>query len=246
MKEMIQKHPLLKRFLMTLAATTISIVLTFGTTAIIDWTKQKAEKREMAMMILYNLHETLTEAERCDENLRTYFDIQLDVVAHPQKMDGNFANLAAAIPQFDYTTTTENIFNSTIETLQTIGNILFVETVSSFYDHRAHYKSDVVDRFEASAYAATQDYDSLQRLDTPAYIFLSESYLRLMQRDYEQCKLMMKVTDEDLEAFSAKQRKLRGATKGNDSEKTAESALDQNRRRNDLENAREAGRKELQ
>ena len=123
MKEMIQKHPLLKRFLMTLAATTISIVLTFGTTAIIDWTKQKAEKREMAMMILYNLHETLTEAERCDENLRTYFDIQLDVVAHPQKMDGNFANLAAAIPQFDYTTTTENIFNSTIETLQTIGNI---------------------------------------------------------------------------------------------------------------------------
>ena len=39
----------LNRFLMSLAATTVSIVLTFGTTVILDRKKQKEEKREMVM-----------------------------------------------------------------------------------------------------------------------------------------------------------------------------------------------------
>ena len=43
--------------------------------------------------------------------------------------------------------TTENIFKSNIETVNTIGNILFVETVTMFYDTRARYKTDVVDAF---------------------------------------------------------------------------------------------------
>ena len=39
---------ILREFLMTLAATTISIVLTFGTSAIIDYKKHNAEKRNGA------------------------------------------------------------------------------------------------------------------------------------------------------------------------------------------------------
>ena len=48
-----------KSFMIPLAATTVSIVLTFGTTAIIDRKKQNAEKREMVMMIMYDLRESL-------------------------------------------------------------------------------------------------------------------------------------------------------------------------------------------
>ena len=40
-----------KKFLMSLLATTVSIVLTFGTTAIIDRKKQRAEKREMVLIV---------------------------------------------------------------------------------------------------------------------------------------------------------------------------------------------------
>jgi hypothetical protein len=49
------KKKALNKFLMTLAATTVSIILTFGTTAIVERRKQKAEKREMVMMILYDM-----------------------------------------------------------------------------------------------------------------------------------------------------------------------------------------------
>ena len=67
-----------KGFLMTLAATTVSIVLTFGTTAIIDRKKQNAEKREMVMMIMYDMRETLKSVQHCDEQLNVFFDNQVD------------------------------------------------------------------------------------------------------------------------------------------------------------------------
>lgn len=48
-----------KEFLMTLAATTVSIILTFGTTAIIDRCKERSDKRE-----------TLKESEQVSEGLK--------------------------------------------------------------------------------------------------------------------------------------------------------------------------------
>ena len=44
---------MLKDFLMTLAATTVSIILTVGTSAVIDRNKKEAAKREMVLMIMY-------------------------------------------------------------------------------------------------------------------------------------------------------------------------------------------------
>lgn len=41
----------LKQFLLSLLATTVSIALTFGTAAIIDYNKKQKEKREIVMMV---------------------------------------------------------------------------------------------------------------------------------------------------------------------------------------------------
>ena len=41
-----------KQFLLSILATTVSIILTFGTAAIIDYHKKKAAKKEMTMMII--------------------------------------------------------------------------------------------------------------------------------------------------------------------------------------------------
>ena len=113
---------------MTLAATTVSIVLTFGTSAIIDRKKQNAEKREIVMMIMYDMRETLKSVQQCDGQMNAFFEAQLDAVSHPKNFDADYAALALNIPDLQYTTTTENIFRTNIETIRTIGNILFVET----------------------------------------------------------------------------------------------------------------------
>ena len=116
---------------MTLAATTVSIVLTFGTSAIIDHKKKNAAKREMVLMIMYDMKKAISDIEVCEKNVKEFFDIQVDLVAHPEKFDDGYYGLLASIPIFEYPTTTENIFKSNIETVNTIGNILFVETVTS-------------------------------------------------------------------------------------------------------------------
>ena len=238
------KSKIFQEFLLTLAATTVSIILTFGTTAIIDRKKQRAEKREMVMMIMYDMRETLKEFQRNDEGMNSFFETQVDVIAHPEKLHGSYNNLALGLPMPAYTTTTENIFRSNIETIQTIGNILFVETVSSFYDIRSRYKSEVMDQFLEEASGVISDIEGLRDLETPGYLFTSDLYLKTLYRDFEQCKLMMKVSDKDLEVFDRQQQKLREAAGLNVNEETEQASLKVVRQRNELNQAREAGKKE--
>lgn len=233
-----------KSFLMSLAATTVSIVLTFGTTAIINQKTKNAEKRQMVMMIMYDMRETLKEMEACNESLNEFFDLQVDLIAHPQRFQKGQIQLITDIPVFDYTTTTENIFKSNIETIKTIGNVLFVEASSSFYADRDHYKNKVIDDFNQQVGEALKNYEALAGFDSANYPFYSQSILRRMREEYEQCKLMMKVTDEELESFSAAQQKLQEASKqivsaGNQDDLVVE----MQQRRAKLYQAREEGRK---
>ena len=160
-----------KKFLMSLLATTVSIVLTFGTTAIIDRKKQRAAKREMVLMVMYDMRESLRECEQCQENMDAFCDLQVDLVAHPEKFYTSVANLLVNVPSLNYTTTTENIFKSNIETISTIGNILFVETVSSFYDFRDKYKNDVVDAFWKEGETSIESHEGLSEFNAPYYAY---------------------------------------------------------------------------
>ena len=236
----------LNDFLMMLAATTISIVLTFGTSAVIDRKKQNAEKREMVMMIMYDMRESLKELEQCGSDINAFFDAQVDAVAHPKKFYSYYPELVLHIPVLEYTTTTETIFRSNIETIQTIGDILFVETVSSFYDLRDRYKREVVENFDMMAQKAIEDYNTLRDFESDFYPFSSAAYLRVMKGDFEQCKLMMKVTDKDLDVFSIKKQEIIEATRGKDTYDSGEAIQERQLRKNRLQQAREEGRKELQ
>ena len=204
-----------QRFLLSLAATTVSIVLTFGTTAIIDRKKQKDEKREIVMMIMYDMRETLRKAEECDKDMKAFFDIQLDLIANPLKFEDSYIQLVSLLPAFEYSTTTENIFRSNIETINTIGNVLFVESVSSFYDKRSMYKTQVIDNFLTEGKQSADDYKSLTEFNSSIYPFNSQLYMMIMKRDFNQCMLMMKVSDKDLDVFSAERDKLLEATNAN-------------------------------
>ena len=238
------KKRALNEFLMMLAATTVSIVLTFGTTAIIDRKKKKTEKREMVMMIMYDMRETLNKLEQCDLDLNAFFNAHVEAVAHPQLFEDSLLSMQIHIPTSDYTTTTESIFKSNIETIHTIGNILFVETVSSFYDNRSRYNGEVVEAFQQQAEAALQDYESLRDFDSSTYPFLSQAFLGTMKRDFERCKLLMRVTDEDLEVFYVQQQKLLDSTDKTVAEDARKASLENLQRKRKLQRAREEGMRE--
>jgi hypothetical protein len=234
-----------KSFLLTLAATTFSIVLTFGTSAVIEHRKLNAEKREMVLMIMYDMRETLKEVEQIDADLKDFFEIQVDLVAHPDKLDQRYVELATKVPVARFSTTTETIFRSNIETIRTIGNILFVEAVSSFYDSREQYKTIVIDDFQSQSERALFDSKALGNLNTPNFIFYSEAFLRSMTVDFENCKKLMKVTDDDLEVFSRQKEKLMESTQSKMREDTEESSSVRNERSVRFQQALEQGEKEL-
>jgi hypothetical protein len=237
--------PNAKEFLMTLAATTVSIILTFGTSAVLDKRKEKAEKREMALMILYDMRESLDNMRQIDADLNAFFDAQVEVVAHPDKLGEFYLELATRVPVADYTTTTENIFRSNIETIQTLGSILFIQSVSTFYDSRAGYKEMVLEDFQKHADDALSRYEDLRDLRTTSYLFLSEAYLRTMSRDYEQCKILMKVSEKDLDVFSQQQKELLEATEDGSMNALEQYSKVQEDRNERLRKAIEQGKKEL-
>ena len=235
-----------KKFLMSLLATTVSIVLTFGTTTIIDRKKQKAEKREMVLMVMYDMRESLKAVEQCQMNLRAFCDVQVDLVAHPEKFYASVADLLVNAPVLTYTTTTENIFKSNIETIRTIGNILFVETVSAFYNEREHYNKEVVTDFQDEGLVLPMLYEDLAALNAPRYLQNGELFYLTMKRDFEECKALMKVSEEDLEVFSKERKRVEETISGESRAVENEKIFQESFQRNAaLQKAREDGRKAL-
>ena len=236
-----------KRFLMSLLATTVSIVLTFGTTAIIDRKKQRAEKREMVLMVMYDMRESLRECEQCQENMDAFCDLQVDLVAHPEKFYASVTDLLVNVPVLHYTTTTENIFKSNIETLRTIGNILFVESVSTFYEYRDKYKNDVVDQYLLEGDRSIQNYGGLSKFDAPYYAYMGGMYYNILKQHFEECMALMKVSEEDLDVFSKERKRVEESILGESlSEKTGKLIEERHQRDAALQKAREEGRKALE
>ena len=237
-------NPTAKEFLMTLAATTISIVLTFGTNSIVDRKKQNAAKREIVMMIMYDMQTSLDQIKECDEGLHNFVKLQTEMIANPQKYYENYTQLLVNVPVLNYITTTESIFKSNIETINIIGNVFFVETASSFYDVRSQYKSNVADDFFEKASIAIDDYDELFEFQSTSYPNTSRLLYLRMKRDFEQCRTMMKVTDEELAAFCArKEDMLESAVRDKALDETEEAFKEKRQMDLEMQKAREQNKK---
>ena len=197
----------LKQLLMSIVATSISIILTFGTAYFVDKNKKEKEKREMVMMIMYDMQETLRQVEENDSCLINFIRLQTDILANPETFDDKLFDLGMFIPFLHFNSTPENIFRSNIETINTISNIAFVENVSSFYDKRKHYKEWVIDRFLKETDGKLLCYDSLATFNTVEFYTHNHILHNTMLREFEVCKLQMNVTEEELQATTEENAK---------------------------------------
>lgn len=203
----------LKQFWLSLVATTISIALTFGTAGFIDYRKKQKEKREIVIMLMHDIKYSLDVAERCDAKLAQFTEKQIEVLKHPETFKTAGVRLTQLIPIFEYSTTAESIFKSNVETINTIGNVHFVECVSAFYDLRKSYKTDVVDAFFEEGEGLAIDYDKLAEFNSHMYRLISQRIIQDMRQQFNQCKQLMNVSDEELQAFSEERERLQEVTR---------------------------------
>lgn len=195
-----------KQFLLTLLATTISIVLTFGTSAVIERRHKEAAKKEMVMMILYDFDKTIEQVQKAESAIHQAKEAELEVARHPEYFDSLRFNImpAVTVAAEEFSETTENIFSSNIETFNTLGNVNFVHEVSSFYSLRRSYQQQVLDELKKdvleSGYA--QYIESFLDLGFPMYYYTSWEFLKSFQETRNRCMQMMKVSEEELKEFS--------------------------------------------
>ena len=88
--------------------------------------------------------------------------------------------LLSHIPSIDYTETTERIFSSNIETINTVGNVLFTENVAEFYQKRQLYKTLVSDSIFNEIYRKDSPFLTLKSsldFEYNGYAYLSIDFL---------------------------------------------------------------------
>ena len=192
-----------KQFLMSLLATTVSIALTFGTSGIINYKKKQSEKRQIVMMVMYDMYSSLTSVEKADSSIRQSMEIQRQLAEDPSRFETLRYQMALSMPRVDFTETTERIFSSSIETINTVGNVLFTENVATFYQMRQVYKTTVSDPVYNDV-AQKELFSTIKGIldfDYSEYALTSCSILKDMRHLYAQCRQMMKVSDEEIETY---------------------------------------------
>ena len=200
----------MKQFMLSLLATTVSIVLTFGTAAIIDSNKKQKEKREIVMMVMYDMYNSLQSIQRADSMIQELMELQLQIAKDTSKFNTLKFNMIHKVPRIEFTETTERIFSTSIETINTVGNVLFTENVAEFYQARKLYKAVICDSIN-NRMVCNMPFVSLKgTLDFDySYEFIVSGEIRMnMQNLFAQCKRMMDVNDEEIEAYRLERKQL--------------------------------------
>jgi hypothetical protein len=195
-----------KNFLLTLLATTFSIILTFGTSAIIDRRHKEAAKKEMVMMIIYDFDKTIEQVQYADSVFRQAFKAQQDAILHPEHFNSHYSTFMTSV-QLTYTEfseTTEMVFSSNIETFNTLGNVNFIHEVSAFYNLRRFYQENVMDEFKNEVYGSgiAQSLENLIKVSFPDHYINNLNCLINLKKVRNRCVQMMKVSEEELKEFS--------------------------------------------
>lgn len=234
-----------KQFVLSLVATTISIILTFGTAAWVDNMKKEKERHEMVMMILYDISGSIKDIEKADSVYREGFEKQIQVAAQPELLTENPFMFTMCFPQLHYTETVENIFSSNIETINTLGNVLFAENVSTIYQERRDLKVNTVEKFreDFAANGVPSKYDDVVSLNFLSCISACTMSLHVMKEKFEQCKQMMGVSDEELEVYRQKRINMEQTAKRDSINNAQVEEVLQNAKR--LKAAEEKGRELL-
>ncbi len=152
-----------KDFVVAILATTVSIVLTFGTSKLIERNNQKKERKLTALMVMSSiesfarsLDQSATEWDRMDSIAVWLLRLPIDVVA--ELGDDPFEAAIQEVfqaPIIRHDNTAETIFSSNIDTWKNMGNFQFVDNVGACFSQMNWIEKEIND--DALEYAGHQE-----------------------------------------------------------------------------------------
>ena len=209
-KKLRTKKYWIKELLMTILATSISIVLTFGTANLIERHHKMGAQRKMAMMIIHDIDESIKQMERADTLLREFRDMQFKILEGRYGESLDFANvlLSSYSPSYvKFAETTERIFTSNVDTWSTIGKVDFIDNVSGCYIIRNEYKNEIIDAFneliKPKEGKDLPNLDDLLAIESEYYVACSSGLINQLKSANELNKRIMGISEKDFEKFNS-------------------------------------------
>lgn len=166
----------LKELLMTFLGTTISIVLTFGTTALLDNREKAAQQRQTALMSVYDIDEIIRMLKEDMEKEKVLSEVTNYVFTHQEELDSMSSDtlkMAVAYLVEDMTEkpewaddSKEKAFSGNIEVRQNMKYAQFYDNVRESYRLRRELLGHLEKDIEFSRPVSDTDYHQfVQQLD---------------------------------------------------------------------------------
>lgn len=130
-----------RNLLRTILGTTISILLTFGTNALLMQHRKKQDRKMSAMMVMSNIESFARTLEKRSDRMAptdsiaswllcmSYEDLEL----LPEKELDNLISQATVVATLNHDHTAENIFTNNVETWKNVSNVHFIDNVGSCF-----------------------------------------------------------------------------------------------------------------
>lgn len=140
-----QGNKWMRDLLMTVIGTTISIVLTFGTSGIIEKSKKKTEGRQMAMMVIHDIDNTAEAFHQLSREEDENFKLSQQILSRLDDLDSfsddtlNTAMLfimASNNKGGYFDDSSEQVFLSSQDSWKNINNAAFIDAVTEFFHTR--------------------------------------------------------------------------------------------------------------
>lgn len=186
-----------KQTLSCTLGTVIGIILTFGTSAWIEYREKQETERTAALMVIHNLESFVQDLALMVKELQTIDEVNAKVLAAKDHLDtvseDTLSMFVTGILSHNFNTideTAETIFSSNIETWKSIGNSEFIELAGNcfsakrlmvkFQERLEAEKDELSDMFLEKVFYSDHPTESLQ--ETVATILRSSRCRRHIKK----------------------------------------------------------------
>ena len=157
-----------KDLLVAIIATTVSIILTFGTAAMVDRKKQKQERKLTALMVMSSIESFARELEETAKVWDRLDSIAVWLLRIPvedieELGDEPFEDAIREVfqtPIISHDKTAETIFSTNINTWKNMGNFQFVNNVGSCFSYINWIEDDYNKTIKTLREAQSRVYDN--------------------------------------------------------------------------------------
>jgi hypothetical protein len=200
------RKKLFSELFMTFIATTLSIVLTFGTAEWLERREKKQAQKQMCMMILYDIDQSIEQIRDISERIDTMFGLQQQLKENPKLWeDLSFkVQFSRLVPFVAFRDSYEKIFTSSPAIWETLGDAVFIDNVNQCYFLRKHVADDVLTPLQEDIQKGLVDapVEKVLDFDFAELAYINKSYIFDMEQLNEYNKFRMHITQEDMKAFS--------------------------------------------